>query len=76
MNVNELMKVLENLDPDTLVILSSDPEGNEYSELEHIELNMRFDGDEIGIAQLTPDLFDQGFSEDDVIEGQPAIVLY
>ena len=78
MTVNELIELLQTFDPRALVIMQRDPEGNGYSPLSGAEDNGAWDqeGREYGYAELTPDLEEQGFSQEDCIQGQPAVVLY
>ena len=76
MNVKELKALLRNLDDDTLVVLSSDAEGNQYSKLVQVDL-MQYDGESVGLNELTPEAKAQGYTEEDVMEnGTHAVVLY
>ena len=78
MTVNELIELLQTFDPRALVIMQRDPEGNGYSPLSGAEDNGAWDHEEgeYGYAKLTLDLEEQGFSQEDCIQGQPAVVLY
>ena len=78
MTVNELIELLQTFDPRALVIMQRDPEGNGYSPLSGAEDNGAWDHEEgeYGYAELTLDLEEQGFSQEDCIQGQPAVVLY
>ena len=83
MTVKQLIKELEKMDQDRIVVLSCDPEGNEYSKLHDIETGMylplgKYRG-EIGLEELTPELIEVGYSEEDVIsekDGVKAVVLW
>ena len=78
MTVEELIAELSKLDPRALVILQRDPEGNGYSPLSGVEDNGSWDNDEreYGYAEFTPELEEAGYSEEDCIEGVPAVVLW
>ena len=77
MKVKELIEELSKLDPEALVVLSRDEEGNGYSELADIASNYKFNGEDIGHAKLTPKLKKQGYTEEDVMEaGDPCVILW
>jgi hypothetical protein len=78
MKVKELIKILQTQDPDDLVVLSSDGEGNSYSLLGDVTDNATFDKkeQEIGIFKLTEELERQGYTEEDIGRGKKCIVLY
>ena len=79
MTVRELISVLETCPQEAIVIMSSDSEGNGYSELFEIaDDNNTWDAEneETGIGELNAGLIERGFREEDIVEGQPAIVLY
>ena len=44
MKVKELMEKLSALDPDMVVVLARDPEGNGFNELQDTNADMFFDG--------------------------------
>jgi hypothetical protein len=82
MLVKELKEILNNADDNDLVVLSHDEDGGGgYSPLYSTEL-CSYDlnnscENEIGIRELTPELIEEGYTEDDLIEdGVNAIVLY
>ena len=75
MTVKELIERLQAEDQDRIVVLSRDAEGNGFDTLHTIETASYEDG-EIGIEALTDDLIKQGYGEEDVREGQPALVLW
>jgi len=80
--VKKLKKMLEKYDDNYVVALSSDSEGNGYSFLCEIEDNAVFNssGEYIGIRELTSDLIDRGFSDEDLADkkssNKNAIILY
>jgi len=75
MKVKELKALLEEEDPERVVVLSQDAEGNGFSLLSAVE-HYAFDGEDIGLEVLTPELMEQGYSEEDVMKAQPALVLW
>lgn len=81
MTVKELIEELLKIDLDRIVILQKDSEGNGYSPLAGIDGNAVYNAEttycgEVKIAYLTTELIKQGFSDDDVGDGQPCLVLY
>jgi hypothetical protein len=70
MKVKELIELLQREDPERLVVVSRDAEGNGFSVLGGVERS-RFDTKErqSGIDTLTPELAKQGFGPEDVMEG-------
>jgi len=77
MTVEELIELLKKEDPKRIIVCQGDSEGNFFSELETIEA-MAYDrrNEEIGFEELTDDLKEEGFGEEDILEnGTPAIVL-
>lgn len=75
MKIKDLKKALEGIDEETLVVLSRDEEGNGYGVLSVVNQNTYKDG-EIGFAKLTPELEKQGYTEEDLLEGELAVVFY
>jgi hypothetical protein len=79
MTVKELIEVLTRLNQDAIVVLSKDSEGNYCSPLSDVETaNYAADSPtsgEIGLIELTPDAIEHGYTEEDVIDGVPAVVL-
>lgn len=59
---------------DAVVVLSRDSEGNGFRPLYKLETGTYEDG-EAGIAELTPALAKQGFTDADVL-GQKALILW
>lgn len=81
MTVKELRDLLQDVDGDRIVILASDSEGNHYSPLADCYDSYAFrstniySGD-VGLEQLTQGDIDAGYTEDDVVHGKPALVLF
>ena len=81
MTVKELIESLSNLNPEAIVVKSKDDEGNAYHELFHIETGMVIGNPgehylELGYKELTPDLIEDGYTEEDLTDGPEAVVLY
>lgn len=78
MLVKELLDMLKDANPDAVVVLSSDSEGNSYSELSGYSDEYNFDEEnaEIGLKKLTAELKKQGYSKEDLKEGKDAVVLW
>ena len=76
MKIQELLAELSKLPADWDVVLSSDAEGNSFSQVAAIDDNVVFDGQDVGLRVLTPALRRQGFSEEDVGSGRSSVVLY
>ena len=81
MKVKELKKLLDSVDEDKIIILQKDGEGNGYSPLSNIDSNCVYEADStysgnVGIEFLTPELRKQGYSEEDMLVGESALVLY
>ncbi len=78
MIVSELIDILEAMNPDSIIVMSGDSEGNYYNELREID-DVVFDKreQEIGYSELTEDLIKQGYTDEDLIEdGVPAVCLW
>ncbi len=76
MKVRELIELLQRQDPERIVILAIDEEGNGFSPVHQVEPAMYLDG-ETGLEALTPELEDQGYSDEDVMQGgEKAVVLW
>ena len=75
--IKQLIEELQGYDPDRVVVLSIDPEGNGYNALYNIE-PYAWDAThgEIGLEFLTDELREQGYNENDVKDGQPCVVLW
>jgi hypothetical protein len=82
MKVKELVKELQGMDQDALVVLQKDSEGNGYSPLsgaddsEHYVAESSWDG-YVGPKELTKELEEEGYTEEDIAsDGVPCVVLY
>jgi hypothetical protein len=80
MKVRELIELLKAEDPEREVIMSKDSEGNGFSPFADLsrqsyEATTTWYG-EIGIEELTPELREQGFTEEDAIYDEKVIVLW
>lgn len=82
MTVRDLIAALSKMDPDRIVIIQKDAEGNGYSPLraEGVDDNAVYAAEttwygEVGIQTLTPHLKSFGYSEMDVGAGVPCVVL-
>jgi hypothetical protein len=79
MKIKELIANLQKLDPNCDVVLSSDNEGNSYRLLSTISDNSTYTRDahiiEVGLGKLTPSLQKMGYTQEDVLDGKPCIIL-
>ena len=76
--VARLKQILDLCDPDDIVVLSSDSEGNRYRLFNQFEKGVYWEGDRY-VKELTPRLIEIGYGEDDLCpsdEGKSAIFLY
>lgn len=79
MKVKELIKLLQEADPEWDVVKSRDEEGNGFQHVEDVDINSSYTGDyflEVGIRILTPELQVQGYEEEDCVDGEPCVVLW
>lgn len=80
MTVRELIEDLQKEDPEALVVMARDAEGNGYSPLHSFWIGAyraesTWSG-EVGLLELTETDIDAGYGEEDVIEdGEKAIVM-
>lgn len=84
--VGELINLLQRFPDDAVVIMSEDPDGNRFSILSEIsegvwepDPNYLTDGELWVARELTPELSAQGYSNEDVYDGDDAkdcIVLW
>ena len=79
MTVTTLIKLLSKEDPKRIVILSSDAEGNNHSPLSSLGTasylaETTWSG-YVGLETLTPSLKKAGYTEEDVVDGKPALIL-
>ena len=81
MTIKELITELQAIEnQDRLVIIQRDPEGNGYMPLTGVWATANYSPyspsqGEAGIEKLTPELRSNGYSEEDVNDGTPAVVL-
>ena len=81
MTVKELIAKLLKVDPDRIVILQKDAEGNGYSPCAGIDDNVSYMArstwsGECGLEKITKEQAKRGFTEEDVVSGVPACVLW
>lgn len=82
MKVKQLIELLQDCNPEDLVVMSGDTEGNWHSPVSDVFAQLRYAADNsysggTGLRELTPELIEQGYSEEDVLEeGQDCIVLW
>jgi hypothetical protein len=80
MKVKDLIKALKKVDPNRIVVMSKDSEGNSHSPLAYI-MTCAYSPDstysgQIGLEKLTPEDKKLGYTEEDLVKGNPAICLY
>lgn len=82
MLVKELKELLKDIDDNSIVVISRDGEGNNYSPLSSITDEMSYLANttwsgEIGFLKLTKEMMDEGYGEEDILEdSEPALILY
>lgn len=81
MTVAQLIVALQAVDQTRIVIIQEDVEGNSFSPLMGIDDNSVYQEDgtysgDVKLQRLTPELLAQGFTAEDVGDGQPCLVLY
>ena len=80
MKVKDLIKLLQKEDQDRIVIMSKDGEGNNYSPLDEISTcSYRAETTwwgEVGLEELTDESIEQGYAEEDVVDGEKALCLW
>ena len=83
MKVSELIKALEKYNPNDIVILASDAEGNGFSPLDDMSEDMYWPetawNGSTHIRELTPELQERGFTEEDLApkdQSLPCITLW
>ena len=79
MNVGELIQELNKLNPKARVILAKDSEGNEHKPLADFWTGSYsayndYSG-EVGLEKLTEEDLEQGYTEEDIVHGEPAVIL-
>lgn len=80
MTVKELIELLKLEDPNRLVVMAKDSEGNNFSPMSDMSTYAydsynNWSGD-IGLEKLTDELKNQGYTEEDVVDGIPSLVLW
>lgn len=77
MTVRELQAILAKCNPNDIIVLSSDGEGNGYEMCYTVSTKYNYDSanKEIGLRQLTPEDIKLGYSDEDVNEGGVACVV-
>ncbi len=76
MKVKKLRKLLKSADPNAIVVLSIDPEGNGYSPARN-HASMVYKDREVGETILTDELRKQGYTDADIMtNGRPCFVLW
>lgn len=75
MRVHELIEELKTVDPERLVVMSRDEEGNAYCPVIEISTGAYNRGD-YGLDELTDELIEQGYCSEDVLDGTPCICLW
>lgn len=76
MTNKQLIAKLSKLDPNLIVVMASDSEGNGFSPLSSLDTGCSYKDGEVGLKELTPQDVKNGYSEEDVLKGKPAVVLY
>jgi len=79
MTVKELIDKLKKEDPDRIVVMSKDSEGNSYSPLHSFwtgayKAETTWRG-EVGLEELTNEDIEQGYDEEDVLDGDKALIF-
>jgi hypothetical protein len=75
MTVKELITKLQEMDQDRIVVASSDSEGNSFRKISDI-CTGNYRDREFGIDVLTNEDIEQGYTEEDCIEGESAVCLW
>ena len=78
MNVRELIENLSTLDPELLVVLSKDAEGNSYDVCFSVGDKYAYFQNEIKPHKLTQMLIDSGYTKEDMAgpKYKPCVVLW
>ena len=79
MTVKELIELLRDQNPDAIVVMSKDSEGNSYSPFSSLWAGSYLAettwGGKVGLSELTPKDKKMGYGEEDVIDGEAAVIL-
>lgn len=80
MTVKQLIEELNGHDPERIVVMSRDAEGNGYSPLAESTTGAYAPETtwygEVGLEKLTQENIADGYGEEDVVDGQPCLVLW
>lgn len=78
MNVGELIELLQTFDPERVVIMQRDSEGNGYAPLLGADDNARWNSarGELGLERISELDRKQGYTEEDIVDGEPAVVVW
>ena len=79
MTVKELINALSECDPKAIVIMSGDEEGNDFHDIHEVNdsgMVWNQQDQELGLSKLTDEAKQVGYTEDDVIKGRKAVVLW
>lgn len=78
MNVGELIELLQTFDPERVVIMQRDSEGNGYAPLLGADDNSRWNSArrELGLERIGELDRKQGYTEEDIVDGDPAVVVW
>lgn len=78
MTVSELIVALSTLEPDRVVVVSRDEEGNGYQAVRQLDTGMFHEGEfKMEAKDLTPEKIAKGYGEGDVsTEGQKCVCLW
>jgi len=82
MKVKKLIEILKKCDPERIVILSKDEEGNSFSPLSTVQMkNCNYNPittwyGEVGFEYLTAGDKKAGYNESNIIKGKKAILLW
>ena len=77
MTVRELIEILSSMDPDRIIVLSDDDEGNGYRPAHCISDNCAYKDHEIGMESLSEKDRRAGYTEEDIMsDGHPCVVLW
>lgn len=77
MTVQELIELLQKFDPNKIVISQRDAAGNSYSPMAGAWAGA-YDhtSQKCGYTAITDDLASRGFTDEDIVAGDPAVVLW
>jgi len=79
LTVESLIDILRQFNPERVVIIAKDPEGNEYSPLSEVTTAAYVPETSwygvIGLEELTEDFEGLGYTVEDVVDGIPCIIL-